>query len=72
MVGDSAGREQDDLTVLLRWEASGGTWRVTFRGPGRLGLDLTTCTGDEVMMRLTTSDGGVLRHVGHRDRSDDA
>ncbi|MGM7670138.1 hypothetical protein [Microbacterium sp. A93] len=50
-----------DLQRLLRWEESGGTWRVAARrktrsgGAGNAGGDTD---GDEVTLSLLTCDGG--------------
>jgi hypothetical protein len=51
------------IDVLRRWQDSGGTWRVTARGPDGVELDLLTCTGDEVMGRLVSADGDLLAFV---------
>jgi hypothetical protein len=53
----------DDLDVLLRWEAAGGTWEVAARGPDGVVLALLTCSGDEQMGRLESGEADVLAHV---------
>jgi hypothetical protein len=55
----------DDLDVLLRWEASGGTWEVAARGPDGVVLALLTCSGDEQVGRLESAEPDVLAHVDH-------
>lgn len=57
-----------DLERLLRWEESGGGWRVAGVGRGHLTLSLVTCDGGEEMGVLTTADPQVLEHVGQRRR----
>jgi hypothetical protein len=54
--GDHTGEEV--LAALLRWEESGGTWRVLVRRPARLELELLTCDGGEVMGRLVAEPPG--------------
>ncbi len=67
-----AGREPDrPLAVLLRWEAGGARWRVVHRSPSGLQLELLTCTGDEVLGRLSAADPDLLRHVGARWSSEE-
>ena len=61
----------DTLAVLQRWEDSGAIWRITGRGPDGLDIDLVTCTGDEVVDRLRSSDPALLAYVGDRTASDD-
>lgn len=57
-----------DLERLLRWEESGGGWRVAGVGRGHLTLSLVTCDGGEEMGVLSTADPRVLEHVGQRRR----
>lgn len=57
-----------DLERLMRWEESGGGWRVAGVAQGRLTLSLVTCDGGEEMGVLTTADPQVLDHVGRRRR----
>jgi hypothetical protein len=63
----------DPLTVLRRWEESGGTWRVALRTPGRLDLELLTCDAGEVMQRLTAAppDAALEEHLAGRSASDE-
>jgi hypothetical protein len=58
------------LEVLRRWEASGAIWRVARRTATDVDIELVTCTGDEVVGRLTSSDPAVLGFVGDRAGSD--
>ncbi|BAK36286.1 hypothetical protein MLP_32720 [Microlunatus phosphovorus NM-1] len=63
-----------DLDQLLRWESSGGTWRVAGRTPpvsSTLVISLCRCDGGEEMDRLTTSEPAVLAYVGRRESSED-
>ncbi|GID96219.1 hypothetical protein ACFQFC_38820 [Amorphoplanes digitatis] len=57
------------LTRLLRWEESGGNWRVLVRTPDAVELALLTCDAGEEVDRLLTADPAVLDHLGDRDRS---
>ena len=63
-----------DLDQLLRWESSGGTWRVVGRTPpvvSTLVISLCRCDGGEEMDRLTTGESTVLAYVGRRETSED-
>jgi hypothetical protein len=52
-----------DLRRLLRWEESGGTWKVAVRRRDNVTLTLTTCDGGEAMDAITSSDPELLAHV---------
>lgn len=62
-----------DLQRLLRWEDSGGTWRVAARrnpaagaprGSGQeITLSLLTCDGGEEMEVFSSSDPDLLAYV---------
>jgi hypothetical protein len=58
----------DDLDALLRWERSGGTWRVVGRRPGWVHLALLTCDGGDQMAVLSTQEPDVRAHVDARRR----
>ncbi|MET8152801.1 hypothetical protein ACIBSW_09320 [Actinoplanes sp. NPDC049668] len=57
------------LTRLLRWEESGGNWRVLVRTPDAVELALLTCDAGEEVDRLLTADPAVLEHLGDRTSS---
>ncbi len=59
-----------DLERLVRWESSGGTWRVLARRPDGLDVALLTCVGDETMDLISSSEPGLLAYVGGRTASD--
>ena len=72
--GDSAGVLGDPdgpVEVLRRWAASGAIWRVVERTDAGLEIVLLTCTGDEEMGRLTSSDPQLLAFVRDRAGSED-
>lgn len=56
----------DPVSVLRRWEAAGGVWRVVARSAGSMTIALCQCTGGEEVERLTSSDPGLLGFVGDR------
>ena len=64
-------RATSALSDLLRWQDSGGLWRVVARTPGGLEIALLTCSGGEEMARLVTRDREVLEFVGGRWSSED-
>jgi hypothetical protein len=60
------------VEVLRRWAGSGAIWRVVGRTAAGLEIVLLTCTGDEEMGRLTSSDPQLLAYVGDQGGSEDA
>jgi hypothetical protein len=54
------------LEDLLRWQDSGGLWRVDARTAQGLRLTLLSCSGTEEMAQLVTDDAQVLEFVGQR------
>ncbi len=69
--GSFATDSSADLERLLRWEVSGGAWRVEARTGERLTMSLLRCDGGEEADRFVTGEPDVLAHVSGRDRSDD-
>jgi hypothetical protein len=61
---------EDVVAQLRRWEDSGAIWRVVRRDPARVVIALITCTGDEEVGRLTSTDPAVLTFVGTRTGSE--
>jgi hypothetical protein len=59
-----------DLERLLRWEKSGGTWRVR-GGTGSLTVALCRCDGGEEVDRFASTDPALLRYVGVRRSSEE-
>jgi len=57
-----------DLERVLRWEDSGGGWRVARAGAGSLTLALVTCDGGEEMGVLTSTEPALIAHVAGRSR----
>jgi hypothetical protein len=68
--GSGGSQSGSALSVLRRWEDSGGTWRVVSRSHRSVDLALLTCDGGEEMDRLTSTDPEVLTFVGERSTSD--
>lgn len=62
---------EDVVTQLRRWQDSGAIWRVVRRDSSRVVIALITCTGDEEVARLTSTDPVVLAFVGTRTGSED-
>jgi hypothetical protein len=57
--------------MLRRWAGSGAIWRVVGRTSAGLEIVLLTCTGDEEMGRLTSSEPELLDYVGDRAGNED-
>ncbi len=53
-----------DLEELLRWEGSGGTWRVVGEAGRGLELELLSCGRDEVMGQLCSAEPDLVAYVG--------
>lgn len=71
-MSESAGTENGSaVDVLRRWEDSGAMWQVVSRTGPALEISLVTCTGDEEMERLTSSDPDLIAFVGARASSAD-
>jgi hypothetical protein len=68
---DDAGTAPPDaLTALLRWEESGGRWRVVARTRSEAVIALLTCDAGEEVDRLTSSAPELLAHLGDRVADD--
>lgn len=65
------GESVDPVGKLRRWEAGGANWRVVSREEDALRIELVTCTGDEVVDVLVSSDPALLEFVGSRDTNED-
>jgi hypothetical protein len=57
------------LEDLMRWQHSGGLWRVVARTSASLEIALLTCSGAEEMARLVSTDPELLEFVGERRSS---
>ena len=65
-------RVNEVIAKLQRWTDSGATWRVAARAADSVSIDLITCTGDEVVERLTSGDRELLEWLGTRVSSEDS
>lgn len=61
----------DPVEELQRWEEGGANWRVVSRSGGALRIELVTCTGDEVVDVLTSSDPALFEFIGDRASNED-
>jgi hypothetical protein len=59
------------VEVLRRWERGGAVWRLLSRTRGSVEIALMTCTGDQEVDRLVSSDPELLEFLGDRTRSDE-
>jgi hypothetical protein len=59
------------VEVLRRWERGGAVWRLLSRTHGSVEISLMTCTGDQEVDRLVSSDEELLEFLGDRTRSDE-
>lgn len=61
----------DAVDALRRWEESGAVWRVLSREGARITVGLWTCTGDELVDRVTSNDPALARFVADRPSNDE-
>jgi len=62
---------EDPVETVLRWERSGGHWRVVSDDGDHLTLSLVTCDGGEEMGRVHADDPGLRAHVAGRTASEE-
>lgn len=60
-----------DLARLLRWEESGGTWRIIHRRSASVTVALNRCDGGEEADRYTTQEPDVVAYARGRQSSED-
>lgn len=60
-----------ELDRLLRWEGSGGTWRVLGRRTASLTIALCRCDGGEEVDRFSTAEPAVIAYVGERETGEE-
>lgn len=65
----SAARPPLTVADLVRWEEHGATWRVADRGNDEVTIQLCTCSGEPVDLRLG-SEAELLAYLRGRDASD--
>ncbi|WP_432560287.1 hypothetical protein [Granulicoccus sp. GXG6511] len=61
----------DVIEKLERWTDSGAHWRVVRRSGDRITIALITCTGDEEVDRLTSTDPRLVAWLAGRASSED-
>jgi hypothetical protein len=59
------------VEVLRRWERGGAVWRLLSRTGDEVEISLMTCTGDQEVDRLVSSDPQLLDFLQGRTRSDE-
>lgn len=59
------------IEQLVRWEASGGHWRVVSRTPTELVVGLYTCDGGTEMGRVVAPPAELDGFLAGREASDD-
>jgi hypothetical protein len=68
---EAASTSTPAVEVLRRWERGGAVWRLLSRTAGSAEISLMTCTGDQEVDRLVSSDPELLEFLGDRTRSDE-
>ncbi|NKY53865.1 hypothetical protein HGA08_27085 [Nocardia vermiculata] len=56
---------------LVRWQDSGGVWRVLGRRGELLTIGLFECTGGDQVGRIASADPALRAFVGERSGSED-
>ena len=57
--------------TLVRWQESGGVWRVLARHPTAVTVALLRCDAGEEVERLTSGDPAWLAYLADRDGTDE-
>lgn len=71
MVPDSQKSPIDPVADLIRWQDSGGVWRVLGRRGDYLTIGLFECTGGAQVGRIVSADPGLRMFIGDRGGSAD-
>ncbi|AHH18730.1 hypothetical protein NONO_c39460 [Nocardia nova SH22a] len=61
----------DPVADLIRWQDSGGVWRVLNRRGDGLTIGLFECTGGTQVGRIVSADPALRVFVGERGGSED-
>jgi hypothetical protein len=59
------------VAALIRWQDSGGVWRVLGRRGTQVTIGLFECTGGDEVDRIVSADPDVRAFVGQRSGSED-
>ncbi|NKY85318.1 hypothetical protein [Nocardia veterana] len=59
------------VATLMRWQDSGGVWRVLGRRGTQLTIGLFECTGGSEVDRIVSADPALRAFVGERGGSED-
>jgi len=58
------------ISTLVRWQESGGVWRVRDRNPARITVALLRCDAGEVVDQISSGVPEWLNYLRDRDCSD--
>ncbi|MEU7768839.1 hypothetical protein AB0B25_27565 [Nocardia sp. NPDC049190] len=61
----------DPVTVLRRWQDSGGVWQVLEHRSGTVTVAHYQCTGGEEVDRFISADPELIEFLGGRRSSED-
>jgi hypothetical protein len=70
-VSDDSGAGPELVSTLVRWQESGGVWRVLHRHPTTITVALLRCDAGEEVDRITSGRPEWLAYLGDRDGNDD-
>lgn len=59
------------VAALIRWQDSGGVWRVLGRRGAHMTIGLFECTGGDEVDRIVSTDPALRAFVGQRAGSED-
>ncbi|QWZ10392.1 hypothetical protein KRR39_02405 [Nocardioides panacis] len=68
---DDGGTGQDLVDTLLRWQQSGGVWRVLARHPTTVTVALLRCDAGEEVDRISSGDAAWMAFLADRDSGAD-
>ncbi|WP_245924923.1 hypothetical protein [Nocardia nova] len=59
------------VAALIRWQDSGGVWRVLGRRRTHVTIGLFECTGGDEVDRIVSADPALRAFIGQRGSSED-
>ena len=68
---DDSDAGQDLVGALVRWQVSGGVWRVLDRRPSAVTVALLRCDAGEEVERITSGHPAWLTFLADREGNDD-
>ena len=68
---DDSGAGPELVSTLVRWQESGGVWRVLHRHPTTITVALLRCDAGEEVDRISSGHRAWLTYLADRDSNED-